>query len=168
MDKRIQTKINDYLQNFKDEIKKKSIELGLTELSSFNNLLQYIYDKEHLEITMEDIVKKNKVKIIIEPSQKCTAYRANGEKCSRRKKKDCSFCGTHLKAHPYGICKDNDENKKTDNKIEVFAQEIQGIIHFLDFKNNIYKVEDILQNNPNPEIIYTYTKNNDGIYHINT
>jgi len=165
MDKRVQTKINEYLKNFKEEIKKKAIELGLTELSNFNNLLQYIYDKEHLEITMEDIVKKNRVNVKIENNQKCIAYRSNGEKCTRRKKKDCDFCGTHLKAHPYGICENIEENKKCD-KIEVFAQEIQGIIHFLDLKNNVYRVEDILQNNPNPQIIYKYIKT-DNNYIIN-
>ena len=35
-------------------------------------------------------------------SERCMAKRANGEQCTRRKKQDSCYCGTHTKGTPHG------------------------------------------------------------------
>ena len=70
---------------------------------------------------------------------------------------DCEFCGTHFKSAPNGIASDNENKNK---KIEVFNQDICGIIYYIDHNNNIYKMEDIIQNKINPQIIGKYKVEN--------
>ena len=54
----------------------------------------------------------------------------------------------------------NIDNNSKNKVIEVFAQEIQGIVYYLDNYNNVYKTEDIMMNKENPEIVGKYEKNN--------
>jgi hypothetical protein len=51
-----------------------------------------------------------------------------------------------------------EENKVTTQKIEVWAQDIQGIVYYIDKTNNVYQAEDILSNKINPKIIAKYLK----------
>jgi hypothetical protein len=44
-------------------------------------------------------------------------------------------------------------------KIEVWAQDIQGIIYYIDKSLNVYQAEDIITNKINPKIIAKYVKN---------
>jgi hypothetical protein len=79
----------------------------------------------------------------------------------RRKDDTTEFCGTHLKGTPHGICCSEDLNKPTGQKIEVWAQDFQGIIYFIDKNSNVYQTEDIIQGKSNPKIIAKYVKNID-------
>ena len=45
------------------------------------------------------------------------------------------------------------------------AQEIMGIVYYIDNYNNVYKTEDILSEKKNPEIIGRYEESN-GNYTI--
>jgi len=46
-----------------------------------------------------------------------------------QKKKDGNeYCGTHVKGTPHGIVDTNNEIKINTQKVEVWAQDIQGII----------------------------------------
>jgi hypothetical protein len=92
----------------------------------------------------------------------CTAY-SKGP--TRRKKENHEYCGTHLKGTPHGIIDNQNEPKNTTQKIEVFTQDIKGIIYFIDNVSNVYKAEDIVNNVINPKIIAKYVKNGD-IYSI--
>ena len=87
--------------------------------------------------------------------------RANGEQCTRRKKDECEFCGTHSKGQPYGMVDGEQANISTVKKCEVWVQEIKGIQYFIDANNNVYNHEDILQNKTTPEVIGKYVKNGD-------
>jgi hypothetical protein len=51
------------------------------------------------------------------------------------------------------------ENKVTTQKIEVWAQDIQGIVYYIDKTNNVYQAEDVVINKVNPKIIAKYVKN---------
>ena len=53
----------------------------------------------------------------------------------------------------------NNESNSKNKVIEVYAQEISGIVYYLDNYNNVYKTEDIMLNKENPEIIGKYEKN---------
>jgi len=57
----------------------------------------------------------------------------------------------------------NTENKQAPGyfKINVWAQEILGIIYYLDNDGNVYDPQDIFQNVPSPKIISQYTKDGD-------
>ena len=44
-------------------------------------------------------------------------------------------------------------------KIEVWAQDIKGIIYYIDNNNNVYQPDDIINNKFNPKIIAKYVKN---------
>ena len=55
-----------------------------------------------------------------------------------------------------------EEPKNTTQKIEVFAQDIHGIIYYIDKNNNVYQVEDIISNKVNPKIIAKYIKDGDN------
>lgn len=64
-----------------------------------------------------------------------------------------------MKGTPHGIMDNQQENKFTTQKIEVWAQDIQGIIYYIDKNGNVYQTEDIIVNKINPKIIAKYVKN---------
>lgn len=166
MERRINKKVENYITEFKDNIKLKADELGLANDVILTQLVQYIYDYERLLLSKEDFMKRKRVKNAVHLSDRCCAKRANGEQCTRRRKDDTTeYCGTHLKGTPHGICDVNEEVKSQGQKVEVWAQDIQGIIYYIDNMYNVYQVEDIMQSKVNPKVIAKYVKIGD-IYSI--
>ena len=110
-------------------------------------------------------MKRKRVKNIIHLNDRCIAKRASGEQCTRRRKDDSEYCGTHIKGTPHGIIDNNEEEVKTTEKLEIIAQNFQGIIYYIDKYNNVYQTEDIIYNKSNPKIIAKYVKNGD-VYSI--
>ena len=49
--------------------------------------------------------------------------------------------------------KENEDAEYSEKKIEVIAEEIFGIVYYIDNENNVYKTEDILEGKKNPEIV---------------
>ena len=96
---------------------------------------------------------------------RCCAKRASNEQCTRRKKDGIEYCGTHMKGTPHGIIDNQNESKPNTQKIEVWAQDIQGIVYYIDKTFNVYQAEDIIINKLNPKIIAKYIKNGD-VYSI--
>lgn len=159
MEKRINKRIENYISEFKDKVKDKAGELGLTTDENLSHLIQYIYDYERLALTKEDFMKRKRVKNVVHLSDRCCAKRANAEQCTRRRKDTTTeFCGTHLKGTPHGVCDLEHDDKPLGHKIEVWAQDIQGIIYYIDASNNVYQVEDIMYGKNNPKIIAKYIK----------
>ena len=167
MEKQINKKITNYLTNLKTSVKKKAISLDVENNPNMILLLQFICDYDDFNILKEDLIKRKRNKNIVDLPDRCCAKRSNNEQCSRRKKNDNEYCGTHLKGTPHGICNNNDNELKTDGyKIEVWVQDIQGILYYIDKKHNIYRAEDIMSNLPNPLCIGTY-EIKDGVYCVN-
>lgn len=165
MDKKLNKVIETYITDFKDNIRTKVLELGIDNKEVASQLLEYIYDYDRLILSKDIFQKRKRIKNSIPTLNRCNAKRANGEQCTRRKKKDCEFCGTHSKGTPHGLF-ENDENENyVSEKLEVFAEDIKGIVYYLDKYNNVYKTEDILQAKENPKIIARYLKVN-GEYTI--
>jgi hypothetical protein len=159
MERRINKKIENYISEFKDRVKEKAGDLGLTTDPNLSQLVQYIYDYERLALTKEDFMKRKRVKNVVHLSDRCCAKRANGEQCTRRRKDTTTeYCGTHLKGTPHGICDLEHEVKPQGQKIEVWAQDIQGIIYYIDKNNNVYQAEDIMYSKVNPKVIAKYVK----------
>jgi hypothetical protein len=165
MEKRLNKKTEQYITNFKDSIRDKAQQMGMSKDNLTNQLLQYIYDYERLSFEKEDFQKRKRVKNFVPVFDRCCAKRATNEQCTRRKKEGFEYCGTHIKGTPHGIIDSNEDNKVTTQKIEVWAQDIQGIIYYIDKNNNVYKAEDIIINKINPKIIAKYLKNAD-VYSI--
>lgn len=165
MEKRVNKRLETYLTSFKDDIKNKITELNFTDKTKTNELLEFVYDYERLVISKDDMTKRKRVKNAIPNMNRCTAKRANGEQCTRRKKDGCEFCGTHSKGTPHGLVAANENAVKPIQKIEVSAEEIGGIVYYIDAFNNVYKTEDIMQEKMNPEIIAKYVHTN-GVYSI--
>ena len=163
MERRINKRIENYISDFKEKVKEKATDLGLSTDSKLNQIVQYIYDYERLSLTKEDFMKRKRVKNVVHLSDRCCAKRANGEQCTRRRKDTTTeFCGTHLKGTPHGVIDTQVEQTSTTQKIEVYAQDIQGIIYYIDKNNNVYQAEDIVSNKVNPKIIAKYVKNGEN------
>ena len=162
MERRINKRLETYITTLKDDIRDKANTIGIASEHK-NALLQYIYDYERLNFTKEDFVKRKRVKNVVPFFDRCCANRASGEQCTRRKKDSCEYCGTHMKGTPHGIVTAQEENKKQTQKIEVWAQDIQGIIYYIDKMFNVYQAEDIVSNKMNPKIIAKYITDGEKI-----
>lgn len=147
-----------YVTSFKDDLCEKATQLELIEKDNMNQFIQYIYDYTRLTFTKEDFQKRKRVKNFVPMFDRCCAKRASAEQCTRRKKEGYEFCGTHLKGTPHGMMDEMEDSKMTTQKVEVWAQDIQGIMYYIDNFNNVYQAEDIVANKMNPKIIAKYLK----------
>ncbi|MHA2341008.1 MAG: hypothetical protein ACXADW_03990 [Candidatus Hodarchaeales archaeon] len=166
MEKRLNRKINANTQSFKNDIKDKMQNLNLLDNTQARELLQFIFDYPVTEITKIDLQKRKRVKNSVPFCERCCALRANNEQCTRRKKSGERFCGTHIKGTPHGEIKLGEQKVDTTKKIEVWAQDIKGIIYFIDKSGNVYDPQDIHQNLTNPNIIAKWSKDINGDYTI--
>jgi hypothetical protein len=165
MERRLNKKLDAYISLFKDNIRDKVTKMGMIKDENINQILQYVYDYERLTFSKEDFQKRKRVKNFVPIYDRCCAKRASNEQCTRRKKEGSEYCGTHLKGTPHGIVDMQNEEKNTTHKVEVYAQDIQGIVYYIDKNNNVYQAEDIAMNKVNPKIIAKYVKTGD-VYSI--
>lgn len=163
MEKRINQKTRTYLQQFKNDIKE-HISNKCFPVDDVNSLLQFVYDYQPLEFGKIDFQKRKRVKNVVPFYERCCALRANNEQCTRRKKGEDKFCGTHTKGTPHGEI-NQEQIKPTHTKKTVWAQDIKGIIYYIDDTNNVYHPQDVLNNTVNPKIIAKYILE-DGEYSI--
>jgi hypothetical protein len=153
MEKRINKSIETYIVEFKDNIKKKIDELHIESKEKVNELLEYVYDYQRLSMSKDDFIKRKRIQNSIPVSNRCNARRANNEQCTRRRKNGSEYCGTHTKGTPNGFLKEGSCSDCTTQKLEVVAQEIDGIVYYIDKFSNVYRTEDILNEKENPQII---------------
>jgi hypothetical protein len=164
MEKRLNKKLEQYIVQFKDDIRNKLNEINFTEKEKVGEFIEYIYEHEKLCLTKDDFIKRKRLKNSIPNLNRCTAKRANGEQCTRRRKTDCEFCGTHHKGSPHGLMAATDGQTESNKKtVDIFAEEINGIIYYFDKYNNVYKISDILEGKENPQIIAKYNKNGNDV-----
>lgn len=156
MEKRIIQKVNDYILNIKSNLLGEIEKFG--DMIDDSEILEYINSIEPIQLDKSDFTKRNRAKNTIPLNDRCMARRANSEQCTRRKNKNCDYCGTHVKGVPHGIINNDIEVKYKQQ--EVWAEDINGIIYYIDKFNNVYKTEDILNNIVNPRIIYKWKLNN--------
>lgn len=162
MERRLNKKLETYITTFKDNIRMKAQELGLLTDEKNVQFLQYIYDYDPLSFEKEDFQKRKRVKNFVPIYDRCCAKRATDEQCTRRRKEGFEYCGTHLKGTPHGVINaDGTEPTVRSKKVEVWAQDIKGIIYYIDKNNNVYDTADVVKNKVNPKIIAKYIKEND-------
>tara|TARA_B100000902_G_scaffold389683_1_gene437278 strand:+ start:6407 stop:6907 length:501 start_codon:yes stop_codon:yes gene_type:complete len=151
MENKINKKVEVFIEDFKDAIRGKIIELNL-ENDSQTKLLEVLYSIQTLHLNKEDFMKRKRIVSSIPLTDRCIAKKANGEQCTRKKKNECSFCGTHDKYQPHGIV----TLTQTDNvmrKISLTIIDVNGINYYVDDDNNVYNTADILSNSKTPGII---------------
>jgi len=154
MQNRINKKVTDYIQSFKQDI---CLKITNESFESKNDLIKYIYDYNNFELKDEDMNKRQRNKTTICISERCKAKRSNGEQCSRRKRKGFDFCGTHQKGQPHGVVSINLQNNSSEMnienlkvKVDVYTEEQQGIIYFKDKDGNYYNTDDVMKEKENP------------------
>lgn len=135
-----------------------------------NKFIQHMFDFPSLELTSNDFKRRERSESNVADCDRCLALKSNGARCSRRKKnidgKIMGYCGTHLKGISNGSVEETNIVQK--EKIQIWIQEINGIIRHIDDKGNIYKTDDIIDRVDSPRIIATYTQDElTGEYIIN-
>ena len=161
MEKRINDQIKQYISKFKDDIRDKMVESGLGEIQGANEFLEFVYEYNRLSFEKEDFMKRRRVKNTVPVENRCNAKRANGEQCTRKRREDCEFCGTHYKGTPHGVSTPNDQSSSSSNEevsLEVFAEDIGGIVYYIDKFKNVYNTSDVLQGKLNPAIVAKWEK----------
>jgi hypothetical protein len=165
MEKRINEQLKQYLSKFKDDIRNKIVELGLGETDHVNELLEFVYEYNRLSFEKDYFMKRRRVKNTVPIENRCNAKRANGEQCTRKRREDCEFCGTHYKGTPHGIASHDEPSEYAMSNesvtLEVFAEEIGGIVYYIDKFKNVYKTDDVLQSKMNPDVIAKWAKTGD-------
>jgi hypothetical protein len=156
--------VEHYFVDFKMELLKR-----LRECQGNTDVVQFVSEFSFPGLTTDDYTKRKRIKNIIPFHEKCIAKRANGEQCSRRKKKNGDFCGTHTKACPHGVITPPEEatnsgqGSKNDKnmvkkQIEVWLEDIGGIMYWINDSGVVYHPDDIKKNIENPRIIAHYEK----------
>ena len=82
----------------------------------------------------------------------------------KKKKRWFTIFGTHIKGIPHGELNEETE-KPTHTKKMVRAQDIKGIIYYIDDDGNVYEPNDVMNNVIDPKVIAKYVENN-GVYSI--
>jgi hypothetical protein len=109
MEKRINKKLENYITDLKKNLREKIDSTSFVDIEKDkNNILQYIYEYERLNISKEDFSKRKRVKNTVPLFDRCCAKRASNEQCTRKKKTGFEYCGTHIKGTPHGIVLQND------------------------------------------------------------
>jgi hypothetical protein len=153
MEKRINKKIEEYIGAFKNAIHKKITDANFEDKEKVIDVLEFALEYNRLVLEKDDFIKRKRVKNSIPNMNRCNAKRANGEQCTRRRKEECEFCGTHYKGRPHGVIHESDLANVSTQKFEVFAEDIQGIMYYIDRFCNVYRTEDILNGKENPDIM---------------
>jgi hypothetical protein len=165
MEKKIQNKACEYVDNLKEQLESILMNCHSLNNEDKNKLENFLNNYPNLVYEKTDFQRRKRVKNVVPIYDRCLAKRANGERCTRRKKDELQFCGTHSKGQPHGIITNNEEIKSV-KKITLHTQDIKGIIYYIDDFNNVYDSNDIMNNSNNPKVIAKYTNNSDGSFSI--
>lgn len=163
MEKRLNTKVDGYIAKFKTDICSQINIMSFEDKDKMSGLIQYVYDYDRLSLIKDDFVKRKRIKNAIPNSNRCNARRANNEQCTRRRKCDEEFCGTHSKGIPHGMITTENSSEQSNTSMEVSAVEVMGIVYYIDTCYNVYNTEDVMNNVHNPRIIAKYKKNGSTI-----
>ena len=170
MEKRVCKIVDDYCSQFKKDICDKLVEFSKDNID-VQDIVSFVYDYEKIALENDDFAKRKRVKNAVPFCDRCTAKRATGEQCTRRKREGEVFCGTHSKGTPHGAIDINsiDENNQQQvNRVEVWVQEMNGICYYIDKNHNVYQTEDIVSNSKNPKIVAQYNVDANNKYTLIT
>ena len=153
MEKRILQKFNDHVSEFKTRILEE-----MRKGSTIEETIDLVQQCEPLPLDRADFVKRRRTKNSVPPEERCNAKSAKNDQCTRRRKNGHTCCGTHSKGVPHGLMSTDDTRSRQK---EVWAEDINGIIYYIDVDHNVYKTEDIMKNMTNPTILAKWSKEGD-------
>ena len=160
MERRINKKLEEYIIGFKTKLKEEIIKLNIDTLDQ-DKLIKIIFDYDRLILNEQDFSKRKRVKNVVPIYDRCCAKRASDQQCTRRRKEGSEYCGTHIKGTPHGCINSLNNESQPTTKIQVWAQDIAGIVYYIDNNQNVYCPEDIMSETVNPKIIAKYELHND-------
>jgi len=70
-------------------------------MASLSNNTRMTFQQFRAKMQEERRLKRTRVKSSIPAHKRCSALRKDGEKCTRRRKDESIFCGTHIKGTPH-------------------------------------------------------------------
>ena len=143
---RLNQRSKDHMRSYTLNIKQRLEEKGL----SHEDVTSLVGNPPALVLTSEDFEKKRRVRTAIPYYERCSGKKADSEQCTRRRQSGSLFCGTHVKGTPYGQVSDCEA---VSDKIVVHAQEVAGIVHWVDDGGNVYSQEDVYQRLKDPRVI---------------
>lgn len=188
VNKRINEYFSGFKQNIKSEIIKIIEKNKASQTKDTTNncdkdlrcLLQYVCDYEKCELTSTDFEKRKRSKNNVPIHEQCIAKKADDSQCTRRKRDGSHFCGTHIKGTPHGFINEDGVGETSNTsgvasnkvsivansvtslnktkKVEIWLEDINGIMHYIDNNFNVYDNEDIKIGATNPKVIYKYEK----------
>ena len=82
------------------------------------------------------------------------------------KERRIAILRTHSKGTPHGIANAEKTYEEQNRNVELVAQEIRGIVYYIDRFGNVYNTEDVLQSKEDPQVIAKYVKDEQGYYSI--
>ena len=150
MEKRIIQKVNENIAELKTRIIQE-----LRKDLSVEDIIVLIEQYEPIQLERTDFIKRKRTKNSIPMEERCIAKSAKNDQCTRRKKDGHTCCGTHSKGVPHGLISLGDAKP---HQREVWAEDVNGIIYYIDIENNVYKTEDIMKNTVSPSIIAKWSK----------
>ena len=181
MERRLNSKLEAYIIAFKNDIVARlqevsgdltsdhSSQIVADSRTKCNAIIGFVYNYEKLRLNKEDFMKRKRVKSVVPIYDRCCAKRASGEQCTRRKKGNEMYCGTHIKGTPNSVMEEpSGETPTTKNvKVDIWAQDIKGIIYYIDKAGNVYDTEDIMKIDKYPKrVIAKYAQDGVGNYSI--
>lgn len=181
MERRLNSKLETYIIAFKNDIVARlqevsgdltsdhSSQIVADTRAKCNAIIGFVYNYEKLRLNKEDFMKRKRVKSVVPIYDRCCAKRASGEQCTRRKKGNEMYCGTHIKGTPNSVMEEpSGETPTTKNvKVDIWAQDIKGIIYYIDKAGNVYDTEDIMKIDKYPKrVIAKYAQDGVGNYSI--
>ena len=151
MERRISKLVRSHEQHFKEQVRQWVLE-NMTDSAKSSELIQYVYDFPNVQLNPEDFVRRKRVKNMVPVCDRCIANRANGERCTRRKRNGSMLCGTHMKGTPHGMVSENVQESPMKT-VELWLKTINGITYHVDAQRRVYSPEDIMQGSHTPRII---------------
>jgi hypothetical protein len=153
------TIIQNYVSKFKFDTVKYAQTLNVAEDEKVGAVLQFVCDYDRLVLTSEDFAKRQRIKNVVPPELRCNGKRGSGNQCTRRKQEGKEYCGTHAKVNCESsasqmLCK---ESSVTET-LEVWCEEINGIMYYVDKSGKIYDASDVVCNKVSPKVLGKYTK----------
>jgi hypothetical protein len=152
--KRLNDKNRNLFSEFSDDLTKMMMSDGIPE-EVRNKIKCFVANYQFGQFSPDDLLKRKRTKNVVVCSDRCTAKRSNGEQCTRRHKEESQYCGTHNKGQPHG--KVDEMMMDVRSKKEVRAEEIKGIVYYIDDDGNVYNTEQVHQNVSSPDVIGNYS-----------
>ena len=161
MERKLNTMVQNYVAKFKSDTVKYAQSLNATGDNKVDAVLQFVCDYHRLIFTAEDFAKRQRIKHVVSPELRCNGKRGAGNQCTRRKQEGKEYCGTHAKVN-YAVTDTTqlcqDASASLTETLEVWTEEINGIMYYVDKTSKVYDASDVVCNKLSPKVLGKYTK----------